>query len=92
MSEGLYRRTGHVCRTCLGPILADEAGFVCAVCDASSPSDVSAICGCGIRISGTLQRGLGFRCAPNPTRSDGSPAAAVIMFGPSDEKLAGAAT
>ena len=31
----LYQRTGHACRTCLGPVLEGGGGFICAVCDAA---------------------------------------------------------
>lgn len=78
----LFRRTGHVCRTCLGPVLAGADGYICAVCDAAGDAP-EAICGCGIRVQGSSggKRAL-FRCAPNPARGPASPAAAVITFGP----------
>ena len=79
MSEALYRRVPHACRTCMGPVLSHDTGFVCAVCDAAS-TEVVAICGCGIE-SADYRRDLGFRCAPNPNRSAQSPAAVVILFG-----------
>ena len=75
----LFSRTGHVCRTCMGPVLNGEDGFVCAVCDATGAT-TETICGCGIRLPGEAL-GRAFRCSPNPARGAASPAAAVITFG-----------
>ncbi len=83
MSDALYRRTEHACRACMGPILAGEDGFLCAVCDAASRV-VSGICGCGIEVAGS-RRGLGFRCVTNLERSPQSPAGVVILFGKIEE-------
>jgi len=83
MSDALYRRTQHACRICMGPVLAGEKEFICAVCDAASIV-VSGICGCGIEVAGS-RRGLGFRCAVNLERSPQSPAAVVILFGKIEE-------
>lgn len=77
--RALYRRTDHVCRTCLGPVLEGAAGFTCAVCDAAGATP-EAICGCGIRVAGQGGKRLPFRCTPNPARGPASPAAVVITF------------
>ncbi len=66
-----YRRTGHCCRTCLGPVLQDNEGFLCAVCDASGAAP-SAISGCGIRVAARGGRVLSFSCQPNPARGPAS--------------------
>ena len=80
MSDALtYRRTGHCCRTCLGPVLQGDEGFICAVCDASGPAP-AAICGCGIRVAAPGGRILPFSCQTNPTRGPASPSAVVITF------------
>ncbi len=81
MSNELFRRTTHCCRTCLGPVLAHDAGHVCAVCDAAG-RDVKDVCGCGIRVAGPGGRRLPFSCHPNPARSPVSPSLAVILFAP----------
>jgi hypothetical protein len=93
MSEARYSRTAHTCRTCLGPILAHEAGFVCAVCDVATAGTVDEICGCGITISSESRKNLGFRCVQNPARGAKSPASVVIQFGAfaAPENQAGAA-
>lgn len=77
----LYRRTAHVCRICLGPVLEGENGYICAVCDASG-STPEAICGCGIKVQGPGSRRHLFACVPNPSRGPASPSAIVITFGP----------
>lgn len=82
MSDALYRRTAHCCRTCLGPVLQGEAGFICAICDTVGAA-AEEICGCGIKQAGQSGKNLGFRCAPNPARGQNSPAAVVIVFGES---------
>jgi hypothetical protein len=80
MRNQLFGRTGHVCRTCLGPVLSGEGGFVCAVCDATGV-EVEAICGCGIHLPGEVTVRV-YHCSPNPARGPRSPGAAVIAFGP----------
>jgi hypothetical protein len=65
----------------MGPILAHESGFVCAVCDADTAGAVDEICGCGITIASESRKSLGFHCVPNPLRGPKSPAGIVIAFG-----------
>ncbi len=77
----LYRRTAHVCRTCLGPVMEHGGGYVCAVCDASGATP-SSICGCGIKVQGPGGRRRLFACTPNPARGPASPSGYVITFAP----------
>jgi hypothetical protein len=84
MSEFRFRRVAHVCRTCLGPVLEGADGkFTCAVCDAMGETPQQ-ICGCGLHVSGSTARALGFRCTANPARGPSSPAGTVIVFGTPD--------
>ena len=91
MSAALYERTAHCCRTCLGPVLQSNSGFVCAVCDATSEAP-EGICGCGIRVAGRGAKRAMFQCTANPARGPTSPAAVVITFDQMSETSAPSAS
>ena len=78
--DRVFRMTEHCCRTCLGPILATDTTFVCAVCGVEAEDSPEPICGCGIRPRDIGDRDGHFRCTLNPARSPAHPARIVIAF------------
>lgn len=73
----------HVCRCCGGRVVSQERDdeatlYRCTNCGAEAAGrKPSAICGCGIKLRGTVDAGL--RCRPNPSRTPESPGEIVVV-------------
>lgn len=73
-AELTWRLTDHVCRACMGRILArdgigDRRIYRCSNCGLEREGgNESVLCCCGIRF-GKGQRDAGIRCVPNTNRS-----------------------
>ena len=77
----LWRETGHVCRVCLGPVMARHGGAPlakCMCCGAQVEGKVKDLCACGIRRVNGVDAGL--RCVPNPLKCPESPQLVVVEF------------
>ncbi len=81
-SEVRWLLTQHVCRSCLGRVLArtDEdvaaAMHRCSDCGCEATGGVESLCACGALPAGSRVR---LRCAPNENRTAASPSEIIVI-------------
>lgn len=70
--------TDHVCRVCLGRVLARRGVYRCADCGAEGHGEPASVCACGA----TLKPGknAGMRCVKNEQRSPEAPQEIAVKY------------